>query len=89
MQSLKNKQGGFFRMIIIIIIVILILVYFGDDIKKFLETDGAKQIIKKIIILLRHFWDNYIKVPLALLWDKIVVDIIWNMILKPLLDHAK
>lgn len=88
-QSYKNRQGGFLRMIVIVIVTILILVYWGEDIKKFLETDQAKQIAKKIIVIVRDIWVGYIKVPLALIWDKVVVDIIWNMILKPLIDQTK
>lgn len=88
-KSFKNKQGGFLRMVVIVIVTILILVYWGEDIKKFLETDQAKQIAKKIIVIMRDIWAGYIKVPLALIWDKVVVDIIWNMILKPLIGQVK
>ncbi len=87
MRNYKNSQGGFIKTVLIIIITIVILVYFEEDIKKFLESDQAKEIIKKIVSIGQYLWDHYLKGPVMWFWDKVIIDILWEKIIKTALIY--
>ncbi|MEO8638199.1 MAG: hypothetical protein ABI430_04860 [Candidatus Taylorbacteria bacterium] len=80
-RLIKNRQGGFLQIIVIVIIVIIILTYFGNDIKNFLESGPIKEVFMKIFAVFKDVF--------VYLWQRLVVDILWNMILQPILNVAR
>ena len=86
-NSNRSNQDGFIKYVIIIIVAILILSYFGFNIRSIAESDTSKGNFSYVWGWVSHVWNTFLLTPAHYIWDKIVIGIIWEMIIKPSMDH--
>jgi len=83
----KNSEGGFIKTVVMIIITIVLLVYFEDSIRKFLESEQAKQAIGRLLGISQFIWEHYLRAPIMFVWDKVIIDILWEQIIKTAIEY--
>lgn len=88
-MNMHKDSRGFIKYIIIIVIAIIILSYFGFNLRGIVESDTSKGNFSYVWNGVVHIWKTYLAGPVLYVWNNVVVDIVWNMILKPSLDYWK
>lgn len=83
-MNLKIKKGGISILGILLIGVLLVFVlsYFNISIQSLTESPAVQKNMEYIRDVAKNVWDDYLKKPLAYVWDKLIlkgIDEIKNM----------
>lgn len=79
MNDLNNKnESGLIGLVIIIVIGVALLGYFGVDIRRVTESEGAKANVSYVATTTVKVWNNYLKEPSNLIWREFVVGLVWE-----------
>lgn len=73
----KNKNRGFIKAIIIVVIAIIILSYFMDF-KSLFESKRLQDNYQYLKTLILSLWGNYISSWAHYLWDKIIIQFLYE-----------
>lgn len=73
-----KRNGGFIKLIVLLVIVLILLGYFGFNVENILNSPLVKGNLTYVWNLTVAFWNNYLSVPFTFIWDKIIVEIVWN-----------
>lgn len=73
-----KKHAGFIKLIVLVVIVLILLGYFGFNVENILNSPLVKGNLNYVWGLTITFWNNYLSVPFTFIWDKIIVEIVWN-----------
>ena len=77
-----KKQDGFIRLIILLVIVLIVLGYFGFNIENIINSPTVSGNLHYAWSLVVSFWNNVLVGPATFVWNKIVIDLIWNNLLR-------
>lgn len=79
-MNLKNKNKGvsILGILILCFIVVLILSYYNVSIKDVVESPKAQENINYVGGGAKSVWDKYLKDPAIYIWDKVIVDLLWD-----------
>lgn len=85
----ERRNAGLIKTIIIIIIAIAVISYLGFDLKKVFESDQSKDNFSYVWNAVKYVWNNFLAGPVVWIWQNIVIDIVWEMLLQPALEALK
>lgn len=74
----SSKQGGFIATILFVIIVLIVLGYFGFNIKKIVDAPVVKDNLNYAWNLVVEVWEKVFLTPAKFIWNKIIIELIWN-----------
>lgn len=77
------KERGFLKFVILVIIAIVILSYFGFDLRKIFEADATKSNFSYVWGWISYVWNTFLVAPVSWVWNVIIVNIFWKLLLKP------
>lgn len=89
MHHFVNNNGGFIKLIIFIIIGLLVISYLGVDLRSTVESQKSKDNFSYVWGYTKAFWNNYLDKPASWLWQNIIIDIVWNKVVKPGIESVK
>lgn len=75
MNKIKT-QRGFFKIIFLVIIGVLILGYFNIDLRSYIETPQAQEIISRSKDTLGYIWGSLLKKPLIYIYNEIFLNLL-------------
>ncbi len=78
----KNKQGGFLKIILIIVLALVVLGYFGFNLENIINSPTVHSNLQYVWDLAVTMWNKFLVVPATFIWDKIVIGIVWDSLLK-------
>lgn len=78
----NNNHTGFVQLIVMLVIVLIVLGYFGFNIEKILKSPMVSGNLSYVWNLAVTFWNNFLVGPATFVWDKIIVELIWNNLTK-------
>jgi len=76
-----KKQDGFIGVVVLVVILLIILGYLGVNIPNIVNSPTVSGNLHYAWSLLVSLWDNVLVGPATFIWNKIVVDLIWNNLL--------
>jgi len=71
-------QRGLIKWIILFVVALLILSYYGINLRELVNAPTTQDNVSYVATTTVTFWNKYLKVPAAYLWNDIFVDLIWN-----------
>ena len=77
-RVVRHKRGGFIKIIIILVLALIILGYFGFDIRDILEKPLVQKNLNYVWNFVIFVWDHYLKTPAVFIWDRVIIDLIWD-----------
>lgn len=77
-----GQSSGFVKTIIIIIIALIILGYFGYNVQDIVNSPTVQKNLNYAWDIVQYVWQNYLKVPVMFVWDKIIIGLGWDNLIK-------
>ena len=75
MKKIK-AQRGFFKIIFLVIAGVLILGYFNIDLRSYIESPQAQEIISRSKDTLNYIWEGLLKKPLIYIYNEIFLNLV-------------
>lgn len=75
MKKIKT-QRGFFKIIFLVIIGILILGYFNIDVRSYVESPQAQEIISRSKDTANYLWEGFLKKPALYIYQEVFLNIV-------------
>lgn len=82
MFNIVGQRSGFIKTIVIIVIALIILGYFGYNIEDIMKSPLVQKNLNYAWDLVQYVWNNYLKVPTMFVWDKIIIGLGWDNLMK-------
>lgn len=77
-----GQSSGFIKTIVVIVIALIILGYFGYNVQDIVNSPMVQKNLNYAWDLVQHVWNNYLKIPMTFIWDKIIIGIGRNNLMK-------
>lgn len=85
----KNATNrGLVRTIVLIVVGLLILAYFGFNLREIVSSDTFIDNWSFIRSIAGDIWANYLKLPLAYVWNNLFLPYVWNPIIENIANRA-
>jgi len=81
MKNFSDKRGVV-KTVILIVIALIVLGVFGYNIKDILDKPVVKDNLSYAWSVTKYVWTDYLATPASYFWNKIIVGLIWNNIVK-------
>ena len=77
-----GKSRGFITTIVIIVIALAILGFFGYNVADIANSPTVQNNLNYAWSLVKYVWQNYLQVPAVWIWEKIVIGLGWDSLMK-------
>ena len=83
-----GNSSGFIKTIVIIVIALIILGVFGYNVSDIVNSPLVQKNLNYAWDIVQFVWQNYLKVPAIWIWEKIVIGLGWDNLVKLLGSKA-